>query len=173
MAAALLLAAAFVAGGAAGCHDDKAHRPAHRKGPAPTVGGAIGDDPAPPPPAPPPPPPRPVAVAAPPPPPRPAPPPPPPRPAARPVAERKPAPKRGSPCEGSGKGASYDVWGVEASDVLNVRAQPSASASVLGELAPDTTGVSLTGDKSGSWRKIECGKVVGWVNGKFLARAKD
>jgi hypothetical protein len=104
-----------------------------------------------------------------------APPPPPPRPAPRPVAEKKVKTKVGTPCEvGGAKGPYYDVWGVEASDVLNVRSEPGATAAVLGELPPDSTGVSLLGDKAvGSWRKIECGKVRGWVNAKFLSRAKN
>ena len=76
-------------------------------------------------------------------------------------------------CEGAGKGPRFAVWGVDPSDVLNVRAEPNAKSEVLGELPPNATGVSLAGDKDvGSWRKIECGKISGWVNGRFLSREK-
>src|SRR6185369_8650579 len=172
----IAVAVAFAAAGS-GCGNDRSRR-AHHSGPRPTVGNAIGDDPLPPPP-----PPAPVRAAAPAPPPPPPPPvraapPPPPRPAPRPVVEKKPPPpkpRHGGVCiGGTAHGPYYDVWGVESSDTLNVRSEPNANANVLGELPPDATGVSMLGEKAvGSWRKVECGKLRGWVNGRYLARGKD
>jgi len=92
-----------------------------------------------------------------------------------------PAPKavddkpHGTTCEaGGGHGELLSVTGVAADDVLNVREAPDRSSAILGGLPPDTTGVRGTSNRKrvggSSWREIECGKIRGWVNERFLAR---
>jgi hypothetical protein len=168
VALALLVTALTLAVALTACHDHT-HHAAKRKGPPPPVGITVDDEPPPPPPPPaqaeiPAPPPRVVA---------PPPPPPPPRPRA--IAKASPPP---SLCGGSGHGnhERFAVQGVDSSDVLNVRAAPEAGSAILGDLPPDATGISVIAVKQrsggSSWQKVECGKLRGWVNGKFLTREK-
>jgi len=94
-----------------------------------------------------------------------------PEPAAKPVDDKS----SGSSCEGgSGKGELLSVQGVAADDVLNVREAPDRTSAILGALPPGATGVRGTANRkrvgSSSWREIECGKVRGWVNERFLAK---
>jgi hypothetical protein len=109
--------------------------------------------------------PPPVAVEEPPPPPPKVqePPPPPPKP-------EKPADS--SPCGPRGKGPHFAIRGVEASDTLNVRVAPDPESEVLGQLLPNTTGVADLGRQQkvgpSMWRKVRCGALIGWVNGRFL-----
>lgn len=65
--------------------------------------------------------------------------------------------------------AVYRVAGVAAGDVLNVRAEPSAGAAILGAIAPGTGGVEvvrLSGD--GRWGMVHTGEGNGWVAMRFL-----
>lgn len=94
-----------------------------------------------------------------------------PEPAAKPVVDKS----SGSSCEGgSGKGELLSVQGVAADDVLNVREAPDRTSAILGALPPGATGVRGTANRkrvgSSSWREIECGKIRGWVNERFLAQ---
>ena len=93
-------------------------------------------------------------------------PPPPPPPAPKPVAQDR------SPCGPVGPGTHYVVQGVEASDTLNVRVAPDPESEVLGQLMPNTTGVADLGKQQkvgpSIWRKVRCGALIGWVNGRFL-----
>ena len=89
----------------------------------------------------------------------------------KPVADKRP----GAWCEGGDeKGELLSVHGVAADDVLNVRESPDRASTILGELPPDATGVRGTANRkrigASSWREIECGKLRGWVNERFLAR---
>lgn len=62
------------------------------------------------------------------------------------------------------------VTGVAEADVLNIRAAPDPGAPILGTLAPDRTGVEVTGlDESGNWGRIGFGEVDGWVSLRYLA----
>lgn len=65
------------------------------------------------------------------------------------------------------------VRGVDAADVLNVRAHPDWTSDVLGTLPPTATGIIGTPERKriagSSWRKVRCRGMVGWVNEKFLA----
>ncbi len=75
------------------------------------------------------------------------------------------------------------VTGVADTDVLNLRAEPSAEAAKVGELAPDAAGVEvercvhvLRGqvvdeDKPGArrWCRVSLGSQAGWANARFLA----
>jgi hypothetical protein len=104
-------------------------------------------------------------------------------PAVRPTPEPAPVPTRKAPEEkrggsscgpGGGDGELLSVQGVATDDVLNVREAPDRTSTILGGLPPDTTGVRGTPNRKrvggSSWREIECGKLRGWVNEKFLAR---
>ena len=63
----------------------------------------------------------------------------------------------------------YDVTGVAANDMLNVRAFPDAKASVLGELPPDARGLEVLAlDPSGKWAQVNMGEQAGWVSTRFI-----
>lgn len=65
----------------------------------------------------------------------------------------------------------YDVTGVEAGDVLNVRAAPSASADIVDTLAPDRRRVEVIGlDDTAKWGRIGRPEGEGWVSLAFLER---
>ena len=69
--------------------------------------------------------------------------------------------------------STWMVVGVASDDVLNIRAAPSATSAVIGELAPTEFGVTSTGEAvavSGStWWQIKSDRTCGWVNARFLA----
>lgn len=72
-------------------------------------------------------------------------------------------------------GFRYEVTGVDAGDVLNVREQPFADAPVVATLAPDAREIVVTGmyaDENGTawWRIVADGK-LGWSNARYLAEA--
>ncbi|NHF73566.1 COG3650 family protein [Paracoccus xiamenensis] len=68
----------------------------------------------------------------------------------------------------------FDVQGVAAGDVLNIRAAPNASATIIGTLLPDAKGVEITGhDPSGRWGQVNAGEQVGWVSMRFLNYRTD
>jgi len=65
----------------------------------------------------------------------------------------------------------YDVAGVAADDVLNVRAGPSASAAIVGALAPGRERVEVIGlDDTANWGRIGTGEGGGWVSMAYLER---
>ncbi len=67
--------------------------------------------------------------------------------------------------------ALYDVAGVAANDVLNVRAEPSAQSEVIGAFAPLETGVEVIAlSDDGSWGRVNIGEQAGWAAMRFLAR---
>lgn len=67
------------------------------------------------------------------------------------------------------------VIGVDASDVLNVRAEPDPNAALLGSLAPNATGISVTAQSPETldWVFIESNGLQGWVNASYLAYANS
>jgi uncharacterized membrane protein len=70
--------------------------------------------------------------------------------------------------------ALYDVAGIAADDVLQIRSTPDAGADSMGSLAADATGievVSLSDD--GMWAELSRDEAVGWVAVKFLQRQDD
>lgn len=76
------------------------------------------------------------------------------------------------------EGTSLGVVGVEADDVLNVRAEPEASAGVVTELDPLADGISPTGhnrqlDDGAIWAEISVEGTTGWANTAFLAHLGD
>lgn len=65
--------------------------------------------------------------------------------------------------------ALFRVTGVAAGDVLNIRAEPSASAAILGGLPPGAEGVEVVAEQGG-WGLVSTGEGAGWVKLAFLAR---
>ena len=65
--------------------------------------------------------------------------------------------------------ALYDVTGVSAGDVLNVRDGPSASAAQIGSLAPDASSIEVSAINDG-WGRVNTQESSGWVSLPFLAR---
>ncbi|UWQ79166.1 SH3 domain-containing protein [Leisingera sp. S132] len=67
--------------------------------------------------------------------------------------------------------ALHSVTGVAADDVLNIRSAPSASAAIIGTLAPDQTGVEvILADGSGKWGLINSSEQSGWAALRYLDR---
>lgn len=65
--------------------------------------------------------------------------------------------------------ALYDVIGVAADDVLNIRAAPSASASIIGGLAQTATGVEVVAfSADGKWAQVNTHEASGWSSLRFL-----
>ena len=63
----------------------------------------------------------------------------------------------------------HDVTGVAADDVLNIRAEPSASAPIIGGLAPDATDIEVIWvNDDGNWGLINDTEHSGWVSMAFL-----
>jgi hypothetical protein len=88
-------------------------------------------------------------------------------------AEPEPVKEKPSLCGRGGTGERFAVHGVDPSDTLNVRAEPDPQSEVVGQLPAGTSGVRALGERQqvgpSVWRKVECGTLRGWVNGKFLA----
>ena len=66
--------------------------------------------------------------------------------------------------------ALYDVSGVTAGDVLNVRALPNAGADVIGELPPDAEAIEVIAwSRKSEWALVNADDTAGWVAARFLA----
>lgn len=61
----------------------------------------------------------------------------------------------------------FDVAGVAADDVLNIRERPDAKSPIIGTLAPDATHVEVVGERNG-WMQVNTAERSGWVNGRYL-----
>lgn len=61
----------------------------------------------------------------------------------------------------------FDVTGVAADDVLNIRERPDAKSPIIGKLAPDATRVEVVGERNG-WMQVNTAERSGWVNGRYL-----
>ncbi|MCA0920327.1 SH3 domain-containing protein [Pseudooceanicola nanhaiensis] len=67
--------------------------------------------------------------------------------------------------------ALYDVSGVAANDVLNMRAAPDPSAPIVGTLAPDATGIeAVQADADSGWLRVNSGETAGWASPAYLTR---
>ena len=66
----------------------------------------------------------------------------------------------------------FDVTGVRPDDVLNVRAMPDASSSVLSELPHDAKGVEVVDTRAG-WARVNTFERSGWVNMRYLRERPD
>ncbi|TXI03224.1 MAG: peptide-binding protein [Pseudorhodobacter sp.] len=70
--------------------------------------------------------------------------------------------------------ALHDVTGVAAYDVLNIRAEPKASAALLGSLPPDHTGIEVVAlSPDGKWGLVNTGETSGWASMAYLARRPE
>jgi len=61
----------------------------------------------------------------------------------------------------------FDVAGVAANDVLNIRERPDAKAPIIGKLAPNARGIEVVAERSG-WMQVNTAERPGWVNGRYL-----
>jgi len=67
--------------------------------------------------------------------------------------------------------APHDVVGVAANDQLNIRAEPSASAAILGSFPPGTDGVEVTAlSADGRWGRVNLEERSGWVAMRYMVR---
>ena len=60
-----------------------------------------------------------------------------------------------------------DVFGVQASDVLNLRSEPDAGSEIVGTLPPDATGIEVV-SVAGGWGLINIGEGSGYASMHFL-----
>jgi len=78
--------------------------------------------------------------------------------------------------EGSDGGSGlWAVTGVDPNDVLNMRADPSGSAAIIGALSPYETGIENLGcaapsGSSTEWCRVRVRGFEGWVAARFLTR---
>lgn len=67
--------------------------------------------------------------------------------------------------------ALYDVSGVAANDVLNIRMEPVNGTEIIGALAPDATDVEVVrASDDGKWGLVNTGDLAGWVAMRYLVR---
>ncbi|WP_207100731.1 COG3650 family protein [Paracoccus shandongensis] len=66
----------------------------------------------------------------------------------------------------------FDVSGVAADDVLNIRAEPEAKAAIVGTLAPDAKAIEVVEERQG-WARVNAGESTGWVSMRYLAYRTD
>lgn len=64
---------------------------------------------------------------------------------------------------------SYDVSGVAANDVLNIRAEPNARAPIVGTLPANAHMIEVVG-RQGNWGLVNTGEGAGWAYLKYLTR---
>jgi SH3-like domain-containing protein len=67
------------------------------------------------------------------------------------------------------QGEEHCVVNVRTSDVLNVRAKPSASSRVVMTLPFGRCGIVVTGPCQGAWCPAEDGHDAGWVHSRFIS----
>ncbi len=66
--------------------------------------------------------------------------------------------------------ALYHVTDVAADDVLNIRAEPSARAPIIGSFAPAASGIEVVGlSEDRRWGLVRAGDAMGWSSMRFLA----
>ena len=64
----------------------------------------------------------------------------------------------------------HDVQDVSVGDVLNIRAEPSASAELVGTLARDARNVEVVAtNPEGTWGQVHTTESSGWVNLRYMA----
>lgn len=66
----------------------------------------------------------------------------------------------------------FDVTGVAADDVLNIRQLPDADAPIIGTLSPDAKGIEVVED-TGGWGRVNSGEGSGWVSMRYMAYRTD
>ena len=67
--------------------------------------------------------------------------------------------------------ALYDVSGVAADDVLNIRIGPAGGAEIIGILAPNATDIEIVRvSDDQKWGLVNTGDLAGWTSMRYLAR---
>ena len=66
----------------------------------------------------------------------------------------------------------FDVAGVASDDVLNIRAEPTASSAIIGTLAPDAQRIEVVEERRG-WARINTAEGTGWVSARYLSYRVD
>ncbi|SDD91998.1 SH3 domain-containing protein [Paracoccus isoporae] len=66
----------------------------------------------------------------------------------------------------------FDVHGVAADDVLNIRERPDAGSPIIGSLAPDATGIEII-ETEGNWGLLNTNERTGWVSMRYLRYRTD
>lgn len=66
----------------------------------------------------------------------------------------------------------FDVARVAPDDILNIRAEPSAQAEIIGTLAPDATRIEVVEEIRG-WARVNTGEGSGWVSSRYLDYRTD
>lgn len=66
----------------------------------------------------------------------------------------------------------FDVAGVAADDVLNIRAEPNASSGIIGTLAPGAKGIEVVEERRG-WARVNTPERSGWVSMRYLSYRTD
>ena len=68
----------------------------------------------------------------------------------------------------------FDVTGVAADDVLNIRAAPDADSEIVGTLAPDATRIEVVSHSDdGRWGRVNTDGRSGWASMRYLAYRTD
>ena len=68
----------------------------------------------------------------------------------------------------------FDVTGVAADDVLNIRAEPDASSEIIGSFAPGAQRIEVVAhDSSGRWGQVNTNGRSGWASMHYLAYRTD
>ncbi|MGR3712909.1 MAG: SH3 domain-containing protein [Shimia sp.] len=68
--------------------------------------------------------------------------------------------------------ALHDVIDVANDDALNIRAEATASASIIGTLSHDAQNVEVVA-VDGTWGQVNAGETAGWVALRYLSRHED
>ncbi|PWJ21773.1 peptide-binding protein [Jannaschia seohaensis] len=67
--------------------------------------------------------------------------------------------------------ALFDVAGVSADDVLNIRAAPTAASEIVGTVAPDAVDIEvIRPNEALTWGLVNTAEGTGWVSLAFLQR---
>lgn len=66
----------------------------------------------------------------------------------------------------------FDVSGVAANGVLNIRAEPDAGAAIIGALAPDARAIEVVEERRG-WARVNAAEGSGWVSARYLSYRTD
>ncbi|WP_296475052.1 SH3 domain-containing protein [Roseinatronobacter sp.] len=67
----------------------------------------------------------------------------------------------------------FDVQDVAADDALNIRAEPNASAEIIGTLDHDAQGVEVVASNAdNSWGRVNTGEGSGWVNLRYMSAGR-
>ena len=70
--------------------------------------------------------------------------------------------------------ARFDVIGVDAADVLNIRRGPGTEHAIIGALGPQARDIEVVGlGPRGKWAHIATGEGGGWVSARHLRRQGD